>query len=144
MYLGTSRTPELGFTLIELLIALVLIGILVVIAVPSYLGLQARAADAAAKSNLRAAVPAAAAFAVDNTGTKGDADNKKRTQGYKGMTAAILRTAYDAGLSPTLKVVSGRTGTGSYCLSDKHQGRSWSVRGPGVASSSFSKSANCK
>ena len=144
MSLAAARAPERGFTLIELLLVLVIIGILVVIAVPSYLGIQTRAADAATKSNLRAAVPAAEAFAVDNTGAKGDIDNKKGTSGYKGMTAALLRTAYDPGISPTLKVVSGKTSAGTYCLSDKQRGRSWSMRGPGVTTSSFSRNANCK
>lgn len=144
MYCAAPRAHERGFTLIELLIALVIVGILVVVAVPSYVGMRTRAADAATKSNLRAAIPAVEAFSMDNTGTRGDADNRRGTRGYRGMTASILRAVYNPGISPTLRVVSGRTGTSTYCLTDTRSGRSWSVRGPGVSSSSFRRNTSCR
>lgn len=48
----TSRREESGFTLIELAIALAILGILVAIAVPTYLGVRNRAYDAEAKQAL--------------------------------------------------------------------------------------------
>jgi type IV pilus assembly protein PilA len=112
---------ESGFTLIELLIVLVIIGILLAIAVPSYLGFKDRAENRAAASNVRAAIPAAEAFYADN-GT------------YTGMDVAALQ-AIDQAVSLAAVTVTG-AGAG-YCLQSDSNGKAAGgskphrVNGPG-------------
>jgi type IV pilus assembly protein PilA len=118
---------EQGFTLIELLVVIIIIGILLAIAVPSYLGFRDRAANNASKANLRAALPSAEAYYADN-GT------------YVGMTTAGLKLI-DNGLSPTL-TVAGTPTAASYCLTETQSGKTWSVKGPGPKFINDSSSAD--
>ena len=83
-----------GFTLIELLVVLIIIGVLLSIAIPSYLGFQKKAQQTAAMSDVRSAIPDAEAYYSDNNS-------------YTSMTAGGLQTTYDSGL---VLSVSGSTG----------------------------------
>src|SRR5829696_8654419 len=91
---------EEGFTLIELLVVIVIIGILLAIAVPSYLGFKDRADTKAGQANIRAAVPSVEAYYSDNNDYAFTVIPSGCTA--TGVTGAnLLKACYDGGLKTT-------------------------------------------
>jgi type IV pilus assembly protein PilA len=110
----TRSETESGFTLIELLVVIIIIGILLAIAIPSYLKFRDRANESAAKANVRASVPALEAYYADN-------------DTYVGMTLAGLQASYDAGVK---NISFGTLAATTYCVQSTVGQATFNKQGP--------------
>jgi type IV pilus assembly protein PilA len=120
-----NARDESGFTLIELLVVLIIIGVLLAIAIPSYLGFQKKAQQTAAMSDVRSAIPDAEAYYSDNNS-------------YASMDASTLQTTYDSGMvisssgsTGVVSAIPGSANTQKYCISAVSGGHWAHVEGPG-------------
>jgi prepilin-type N-terminal cleavage/methylation domain-containing protein len=109
---------EDGYTLIELLVVSQILCILVVIAVPSYLGFRMSASKAAAQANVHSAISAAEGWYADGAGGNGS---------YSGLSGTNLRLE-SPGVDSGAKAGPNETDDG-YCLQDIVGGQAYSYTG---------------
>jgi type IV pilus assembly protein PilA len=103
-----------------LLVVIIILGVLVAIAVPSYLGFRGKAEKAAAKANVRSAIPAAESYYNDPLVATGGNDS------YTGITKLRLQ-----GQAPGLanNILADDVGGTKYCVEDTEGGSSYYYEG---------------
>ena len=126
------RGDERGWTLLEMLAVVVIIGVLLAVAVPSYLHVREASQTVVAKANVRSALPSIEGYFADY----GDYAFDRRSDGSPAASVSDALLSYDGGLPfsgvAAITVVSVGSGGAGYCVSAKaDDGEFWKKVGPG-------------
>lgn len=94
---------EDGFTLVELTIVLLILGIVLTIAVPSYLSFKDRSYKTAAKADVAQTIRSVIAYGADNyPNAPADPNANPADTGYSNIDLSTLATKYDASIPTTV------------------------------------------
>jgi type IV pilus assembly protein PilA len=109
------RDEEDGFTLVELMVVVMILAILIVMGLPTFLGVKSRFQDRAAQTDLRNSVLSARILFTDT------ATFTSATSGAAGLVTIVPNMCYVAGTSATTSAATGTvacaTGSGNGSIS---------------------------
>ena len=127
--LQQNTRGDQGFTLVELLVAILIIGVLAAIAIPTFLNQKGKAYDASGREMARTASLAAETFATDHNGL------------YTGVEPKVLRE-YDS----AIQIAAGNNNAYLSVAKEQESGKGYTVTAvaPGSGADTFTITRNEK